>query len=96
MLLGKAKLNTIEVLSSKALIKSYTDHDKFIVVNNALREYNEMKEKVKNPLKNTPNKHSNVRRTKQNRLMLVSNCAICGREKSRFIKTQEATRLELH
>ena len=26
---------------------------------------------------------SNVRRTKQNRLMLLSNCAICGKKKSR-------------
>ena len=25
--------------------------------------------------------------------MLVSNCAVCGKKKSRFIKNQEATRL---
>ena len=41
--------------------------------------------------KNTANKNSSVRRTKQNRLMLVSNCAICGEKKSRFIKNQEAS-----
>ena len=41
--------------------------------------------------KNTANKHSIVSRTKQNRLMLVSNCAICGKKKSRFIKNQEAS-----
>ena len=46
--------------------------------------------------KNTTNKISSVRRTRQNRLMLVSNCAICGKKKSRFIKNQEASRLELH
>ena len=38
--------------------------------------------------KNTVNK--NVKRAKQNGLILVSNCAICGKKKSRFIKNQEA------
>ena len=46
--------------------------------------------------KNNANENSNVRRTKQNRLMLVSNCAACGETKSRFIKNQETSRLELH
>ena len=31
--------------------------------------------------KYTANKNSSVRKTKQNRLMLLSNCAICGKEK---------------
>ena len=39
--------------------------------------------------KNTGNKNSSVKRTKQNRLMLVSNCAACGKKKSSFIKNQE-------
>ena len=30
--------------------------------------------------KNTVNKNSSVRRTKQNRLMVVSNCAVCGKK----------------
>ena len=47
MFLGKAKLNTIEILISKALISSYISHDDFAPVNNELREYNEMKEEVK-------------------------------------------------
>ena len=34
-----------------------------------------------------------AQRTKQNRLMLVWNCAICGKKKLRFIKNQEASRL---
>ena len=39
--------------------------------------------------KNTANKHFSVRRTKQdNRLMVVSNCAICCEKKSRFIKNR--------
>ena len=28
--------------------------------------------------------------------MLVSTCAVCGNQKSSFIKNQEASRLELH
>ena len=47
VLLGKDKLETIEVLISKALINSYISHDKFVSVNNVLREYNEIKEKIK-------------------------------------------------
>ena len=44
VLLGKDKLNTIEVLISIALIDSYISHDKFVSVNNVLRESYEMKE----------------------------------------------------
>ena len=40
---GKDKLNTIEVLISKALIDSRISHDKFVSINNVLREYDEMK-----------------------------------------------------
>ena len=49
MLLGKDKLNTIEVLISKTLIDSYISHDEFVLVNDVLREYNEMKKEIKNP-----------------------------------------------
>ena len=47
VLLRKDKLNTIEVLISKALIDSYISHDEFVSVNNVLREYYEMKEEIK-------------------------------------------------
>ena len=43
MLLGKNKLNAIEVLISKALTDSYISHDEFVSVNNVLREYYEIK-----------------------------------------------------
>ena len=46
-MLGKDKLNTIEVLISKALIDSCINHDEFVPVNNVLREYYEMKKKKK-------------------------------------------------
>ena len=35
------------------------------------------------------NEISNVRKTKQNRLMLLSNCAICDKKNSTFIKHKE-------
>ena len=47
VLLGKDKLNTTEILISKALIDSYISHDQFTSINNVLREYNEMKEEIK-------------------------------------------------
>ena len=42
VLLGKDKLNIIEVLISKALIDSYISHDEFVSVNSVLREYKEI------------------------------------------------------
>ena len=47
VLLGKDKVNTIEVLISQSLIDSYISHDEFVSVNNVLREYNEMKKEKK-------------------------------------------------
>ena len=49
VLMGKDKLNTIEVLIFKSLIDSYISHDKFISVSIILREYNDIKNKMKNP-----------------------------------------------
>ena len=43
--------------------------------------------------KNIANKNSSVRRTRQNRLMVVSDCAVCGKKKSRFIKNQKPSGL---
>ena len=39
--------------------------------------------------KNTANKNVSARKTKQNRRMFLSNCAVCGKKKSEFIKNQE-------
>ena len=39
--------------------------------------------------KETTNKNSSVRKTKQSRLMLLSNFAVCGKKKSTFIKNKE-------
>ena len=48
VLLVKNKLNIIEVLISKALIDSNISQDQFVSVNNVLREYDDMKEIIKN------------------------------------------------
>ena len=39
--------------------------------------------------KNTADENSSVKKTKQNRLMLLSNCTVCCKKKSTFIKNQE-------
>ena len=49
VLLGKDKLNTTKVLNSNALTNSYISHDKYVSVSNVLREYNEIKNEIKNP-----------------------------------------------
>ena len=35
--------------------------------------------------KNTANENLIVRKTKQNKLMLLSNCSVCGKKKTAFI-----------
>ena len=47
VLLAKCKLNSIKVIISKALIDSVISHDEFVLINNVLKEYNEMKEEIK-------------------------------------------------
>ena len=48
VLLAKSKLNSIEALITNASINSNTSHDEFVLVNNVLKEFNDMKEKIKN------------------------------------------------
>ena len=48
VLLAKSKLNSIKVLIIKALIDSAISHDEFILINNIQKEYNEIKEEIKN------------------------------------------------
>ena len=47
-MLTKSKLNSIEVLISKALLDSVISHDEFVLINDVLKEYKEMKEGIKN------------------------------------------------
>ena len=46
VLLGNDKVNTLEVVISKALIDSYISHEGVVSVDNVLREYNETKDFV--------------------------------------------------
>ena len=52
VLLAKSKLNSTEILISKALIDSNISHDEFALVNNVLKEFYDMKEEIKNSKKN--------------------------------------------
>ena len=47
VLLAKFKINSIEVLISKVLIDLVISHNEFVLINNVLKEYNEMKEELK-------------------------------------------------
>ena len=47
-MLAKSKLNIIEVLISKALTDSNISHDEFVLINNVLKQYDKMKEEIKN------------------------------------------------
>ena len=49
VLLAKTKLNIIKVLIFKYLIDSNINQDEFALVNDVLKEYNNMKEAIKNP-----------------------------------------------
>ena len=39
--------------------------------------------------KHTASENSSVRKTKQIKIMLLSNCAVCSKKKSNFIKNKE-------
>ena len=43
VLLATSKLNSMEVLISNALIDSNISHEKFVLINNVLKEYDDMK-----------------------------------------------------
>ena len=45
---AKSKLSRIEVLISKALIDSVIGHDELFLINNVVKEYDEIKEEIKN------------------------------------------------
>ena len=47
-LLAKSKLSSTEVLNSEALHDSVISSGGFVLANNVLKEYNEIKEEIKN------------------------------------------------
>ena len=48
MLSAKSELNSIEILISMTLIDSVISHDEFVLMNNALKKYNDTKKQIKN------------------------------------------------
>ena len=48
MLLAKYKLNSMEVLICKVLTDSNITHGEFVLINNVLKEYDDMKNEIKN------------------------------------------------
>ena len=48
VLFAESKLSSIEIFISNALTDYIISHNEFILVNNVLEEYNEMKEEIKN------------------------------------------------
>ena len=48
VLLAKSKLNNIKVLFSNASIDSNKTHDDFVLINNVLEEYDNMKKEIRN------------------------------------------------
>ena len=47
-MLAKSKLETIKVLISKVLIDSDISHDELVLINHMLKEYDDVKEEIKN------------------------------------------------
>ena len=47
-MLAKSQLNRMEVLISKALIDSNISNDEFVLINNLLKEFCDVKEEIKN------------------------------------------------
>ena len=48
ILLATSKLNSTELVISKALINWNISHDEFVSMNNVLKEYDDMKEEIRN------------------------------------------------
>ena len=51
-MLAKSRLNSIEVLIYKAWIDSNISHDEFVLINNVMKEFYDMKDEIKNSSKN--------------------------------------------
>ena len=47
-MLAKSKLNSIKALNSKALIDWSISYDEFVLTNSMLKEYDDIKEEIKN------------------------------------------------
>ena len=50
--LPKSELNSIEALVSMVLIDSNISHDEFVLINNVLKEFYDIKDEIKLPILN--------------------------------------------
>ena len=48
LLLAKSKLNRVDVLIPKTLINSNICHDEFVLINNVPKEFDDVREEIKN------------------------------------------------
>ena len=99
VLLRISKLINIEVLISKALMKSNISHDKFVSINVVLKEFHDMKEEIKNSNDNIKvyylnktmlsyclkcRKNTESLTQKLQRLKTKAKCPVCNSKKSKF------------
>ena len=59
-MLAQSKLNSIEVLISRALVDLYISHNEFASVNSVSRKYDDMKEVIKNLKTNDVNRSTKI------------------------------------
>ena len=52
VLLAKSEFNSVGLIAFKALIDSNISHDEFVLINNLLKEFYNIKEEIKSPIKN--------------------------------------------
>ena len=85
VLLTKTKLNSTEDVISKALIDSNITHDEFVLIDNMLKEYDEMKEETK-----TFNRSSDLaaRQLNEDFALFIKILKIC-RKKIQKVKIQK-------
>ena len=103
-MLAKSKLNSIELLISKALTDSVISHDESVLINNILKlrllilRLNQVHRIFSSIYKTTllyclKSTNPKVARTRNKRIMLLSKYVVCDGKKSKFLKQQEASGL---
>ena len=79
------------MLISKSLIDSNIFHDEFVSINNVLKEYEEMKEEIKNvKTESAYQRFQSIYKTMLSYCLNCRKCPVCDSKKSKFIKQQEA------
>ena len=87
--LAKSEWNRTGVLISKALIDSNISHGEFVLINNLMKEFYDMKEEMKNP----NNKQKFTSYINNAVIILSSKYVVCDSKNLKFIKEQETSGL---